>query len=208
MSVPAQDDDPDVLLMGVCMSHEALRAALAEQTAECQSLTAQLTEAREARQREDARHEAKLIAVMNERDEARQIIADAEAALPALDVDESKPLPKRIADEMADYYVVMDHCSEVYYHFTRSQISKPMTLPSEVIRLGEDIQSQDIDEAVKEEVESAVTEARGQVIAEIRKWLESEYRDDQPAYGRKNDIPITRVLDKIATLDTRREGEE
>lgn len=53
-------------------SHELLRAVLAAHTAECHALSAQLTEEREARQRERERHKAKMIEVMNERNEARE----------------------------------------------------------------------------------------------------------------------------------------
>lgn len=36
-------------------------------------------------------------------------------------------------DELADFRMVMDHCSQIYMHCSGGKISKPNTLPEEVI---------------------------------------------------------------------------
>ena len=48
--------------------------------------------------------------------------------------------------ELADFRMVMNHCSEVYCHFTRDRISKPQTLPREVITVAEDLENEELEE--------------------------------------------------------------
>jgi hypothetical protein len=67
-----------------------------------------------------------------------------------LDTDEHKTLSQRVADEISDYKMVMDHCSEIYMHCSGGRISKPQTMPFEVIGILNDEQSKDIDEAITE----------------------------------------------------------
>lgn len=75
--------------------------------------------------------------------------------------------PDKIMDELADFHMVVDHCSKVYDHFTNGRISKPQTLPSEVIAVAEDIMNGHINEAVKEARKETLEEA-AQVCAEER----------------------------------------
>jgi hypothetical protein len=46
-------------------------------------------------------------------------------------------LDRWMDNELADYGVVLKHCSEVYDYLSGGRISKPNTLPSEVIALAE-----------------------------------------------------------------------
>jgi hypothetical protein len=65
--------------------------------------------------------------------------AEAEADLEHL---RDETVAQWLKDELADYDMVMEHCSEVYYHFSGGRISKPQTLPSEVIAVAEELRSQ------------------------------------------------------------------
>lgn len=83
--------------------------------------------------------------------EAADTLAAIDAALPPLDAGEAKPLQQRVADEMADYAMVIDHASRVYCHITSSRISKPNTLPEVVIAEADDLERHRQEEAIAEE---------------------------------------------------------
>jgi len=55
-----------------------------------------------------------------------------------------------LARELADYKMVIDHCTAVYCHVTRDRVSKPQTLPSVVIAIADDFATEDYDEAYAE----------------------------------------------------------
>lgn len=83
--------------------------------------------------------------------QAREI-AEASAALDGYAApDPDKPLAQRIRDELADFQMVIRHCAEIYCHVTDSRISKPNTLPSEVIAVADDLEAEHTWEAVAEE---------------------------------------------------------
>jgi hypothetical protein len=48
--------------------------------------------------------------------------------------------------ELDDFQMVIRHCEEVYSHFTRDRISKANTLPSEVIRVAEDLENAELEQ--------------------------------------------------------------
>jgi hypothetical protein len=57
-------------------------------------------------------------------------------------------------NELADYRMVLRHCSETYDHFTEGRISKPNTLPREVFAVAEELAQERFAEMVKDEVEA------------------------------------------------------
>ena len=69
-----------------------------------------------------------------------------EAEVERLERERAHPPPelldKWMQDELADFKMVMDHCSTVYDHFTCGRISKPATLPSEVIAVAEELEAE------------------------------------------------------------------
>lgn len=54
-------------------------------------------------------------------------------------------------NELADFSTVIDHCSRIYSWASGGKISKPMTLPEEVIAEGEDRETREIEEAIAED---------------------------------------------------------
>lgn len=69
---------------------------------------------------------------------------------------EGKTLKEAIAAEMSDYEMIIDHCTQIYGAASGYRISKPNTLPSNVIAIMEDIAQKDIDEAVREAVHDII----------------------------------------------------
>ena len=63
-----------------------------------------------------------------------------------------KDLLQALKDEWHDFMLVCHHCSVIYDAASGGRISKPLTLPAQVIAQMEDRESRDIDEAVKEAV--------------------------------------------------------
>jgi len=60
---------------------------------------------------------------------------------------------KWLKDEGKDLKTVMDHCSQVYMHFSGGNISNPMTFPSEVIAIAEELEEERFQEALEENSE-------------------------------------------------------
>lgn len=95
------------------------------------------------------------------------------------------PLLARIAAltrEYQDYMTIADHCTAVYSHFSGGRISKPFTLPSEVIAQAEEIQNKDFQEWLEVELEP--------IKARLLEWVELWWR--VPAVPAKacNDLAI------------------
>lgn len=67
-----------------------------------------------------------------------------------LDRGEVVSLGERVAREMADLAMLCHHCTTVYMHMTDGRISKPNTLPSEVIGVAEDLEQERTSEAIRE----------------------------------------------------------
>lgn len=93
--------------------------------------------------------------------ELRETIRKAEAALPPLDDGEVKPLPQRIADEMADFYGVVENVAKVYYHITNGRISKANTLAEVVMAVSDDIYTAECEASEKELREQVAALTRG-----------------------------------------------
>jgi hypothetical protein len=118
-------------------------------------------------------------------------LQEASAALDELAApDPGKSLAQRIRDEFADFQMVIGHCSEVYDHFSRGRISKPNTLPSEVISIANDVESEDIEEAIKEAREEwgAEREAtEGALRQVVDRWkqqaVEARHEAGRTIYG-------------------------
>lgn len=55
-----------------------------------------------------------------------------------------------IENEMSDYRMILDHCTEVYDEASGGRVSKPNTLPSVVLDFMREDRSKDVDEAVAE----------------------------------------------------------
>lgn len=67
---------------------------------------------------------------------------------------ESKSLPERLRAEVHDFHLLYEHCSAAYYHMTDGLISNPLTLPSEVIRVADDVFTDAVREAVLDECQA------------------------------------------------------
>lgn len=92
-----------------------------------------------------------LRALLTAYQEGQQRLVDASAALDTLVApDPSKPLAQRIRDEFADFQVVCDHCTQIYFHVTNGRISKPMTLPSIVLAISDDLDTEQQEAAIAE----------------------------------------------------------
>lgn len=111
--------------------------------------------------------------------ETQREIAEATKALDdvaPLPDGESKPLGQRVADEMADFFVVMDHCSLAYDYITGGIVSKPMTLWPQVETLGDDRLMKEVQEQVEEEtqdVRDELTSAQAEIarLREGMRWI-------------------------------------
>jgi len=57
----------------------------------------------------------------------------------------------KVRRELHDYSRMMKECGEVFCHVTNSRISKPNTKAFEVIAIHDDIRSEEIEEAKKEQ---------------------------------------------------------
>jgi hypothetical protein len=111
-------------------------------------------------------------------DKAEATVRELEEASHALDElvapDPEKSLAQRIRDEFADFQMVIDHCTEVYDHFSRGRISKPNTLPREVISEAEGFAQEDTAEAIKEATEELEATVRELEQARDRWFIECE----------------------------------
>lgn len=79
-------------------------------------------------------------------------IDSLEACYPELATMSREDLIQALRNELADIHMLEHHCSTVYSHVTRGQVSKATTLPEVVIGIADDFNIRDIDEAVKEEL--------------------------------------------------------
>ena len=107
------------------------------------------------------------------RQDAEQGIATLGETLAQLMRQATDPLLARIAAltrEYQDYMTIAGHCAEVYSHFSGGRISKPFTLPSEVIAQAEAIQDADFEEYCKEHLEVALEPIRERLREFTRAW--------------------------------------
>lgn len=113
-------------------------------------------------------------------DDVRFLLAEIDAASATLDElaapDPTKPLPQRIRDEIADFQMVIGHCSEIYDNISGGLVSKPTTLPSVVLQLASDRTQALIEEATKDiaaerdealAMRDAIAEAKAPASAEV-----------------------------------------
>jgi len=73
---------------------------------------------------------------------------------PDLDTMSRDDLVRALKAESSDVWMLERHVSRAYCWMTNDMISKPTTLPEAVIAVAEDIRSQEIDEAVKDELDA------------------------------------------------------
>jgi len=103
---------------------------------------------------------------------AHKALADAleerNAAREELGLPPQELLDKWLANELHDMEMYADHCSKIYYWASDGRISKPNTLPGEVIRVAEDLETERTWEAVKEE-----TASLRETIQSVE-WVESD----------------------------------
>lgn len=71
------------------------------------------------------------------------------------DTCEHSPLTRSLCNELADVAMLISHCTEVYCHFSGGRISKPNTLPAEVVAVAEELENERVDREVKEALELA-----------------------------------------------------
>jgi hypothetical protein len=80
----------------------------------------------------------------------------------------------QVAREMADYLMIMEHCTEIYSEVSRSRVSKPETLPSVVIGMYHEALTEAEDDAIRSLIEELEDAERGpfastaEVVALIR----------------------------------------
>lgn len=67
---------------------------------------------------------------------------------------ETKALPQRVKDELADFSMVVDHLTETYCHFSGGAVSKPGTLPRVVFDIASERESEERRSAIGEALES------------------------------------------------------
>lgn len=81
------------------------------------------------------------------------------------EADEPEDKPFRFAAEMADFEMIIGHCTEAYGWMSGYQVSKPNTLPTAVIAIAEDRRTEEDDELVEE-----VTAPLHREIGSLRAW--------------------------------------
>lgn len=77
---------------------------------------------------------------------------------------------EKIKAELFDYYHLIRNASEVYDHVTNGLISKPNTLPSEVIAVHDDLESGRIELAAVKARYCALVEVDKRLPAPINQW--------------------------------------
>lgn len=164
-------DEQDAALVDLADRLHASKAEADRQRTRAEAAEAELNKERLEVIGAIARKEAAQRDAANQRAEVERLTArlrDASTMLNELVApDPSKELAQRIHYEFADFKMVVDHCSEVYDHFSRGRISKPNTLPREVITLADDFATQDVKEAVAEETQE-LREGLAAVTARLR----------------------------------------
>jgi hypothetical protein len=140
------------------------------------------------------RAEAEGLALRAERDAYRQQLLEASFALDEVVApDPDKPLAQRIRDEFADFSMVLDHCSEIYDRASGGRISKPNTLPREVIQEMEDLQTRQENEAIEEATAELVAENDALRTALQQKTEEWETRFPPSSW----DTPLHKMLANV-----------
>lgn len=113
-------------------------------------------------------------------------VADLRARAERLEREIAQPpvelLERWMQNELSDYRMVIDHCTRTYSHFSRGRISKPNTLPEEVIREAEEFETRDIEDAVNEATEELRAERDG-LAAEVRASRALDDREDHEKDG-------------------------
>lgn len=118
------------------------------------------------------------LAVLRELSALRHTLAAASAALDELVApDPDKPLPQRIRDEFHDFKMVLDHLTTVYDHFSNGRITKPNTLPAEVIAVASDLATKEQREAIEEETRA--------LRAELDELLHQKQQSETPMFSRR-----------------------
>ena len=92
-------------------------------------------------------------------EERSRFVAAHEAAAESAPECPAEVIAGWLARELADFQMVINHCTEVYVHVTRDRISKPHTLPGEVIALHDDFLTEECEEARDEGFQEAIATA-------------------------------------------------
>ena len=79
------------------------------------------------------------------------------------------PTGRAAANELHDFAMVLDHCIEVYKAASGGRISKPTTLPSEVVSVMERLQQEAVEQVVEErDAAQAALAAAEREVRELR----------------------------------------
>lgn len=104
-----------------------------------------------------------------------------ETAIAALRKPPADVIRHWLDNELADFAMVIRHCSTVYSEVTGGRISKPTTLPEEVLAVANDLETERTERAVAEAVEEAKEdhERTKKLLADCRSELETVRGDAQ-----------------------------
>ena len=144
----------------------------------------------------DARLEAARAAIV------AHVAAEREAA--RREAQEQPPpelLEKWMQNELSDYRMVLDHCTRIYSHFSRGRISKPNTLPEEVIAVAEEFDQHDIEEAVREALDDKRAGSSGvpPSVFVTHAWVKPELRCPEAPMHRWDGDGCCKACGKYAT---------
>lgn len=74
---------------------------------------------------------------------------------------------QNVVDELHDIHMLVDHVTTVYSHFSGGMISKPNTLPTEVILLSDRREQEDLEEHV-EDILKVISEVYDIPVEELK----------------------------------------
>ena len=130
------------------------------------------------------------------RDVAEAVYAHTEAALAEKEAEigevigwkpGEKTLLQAIKDEWHDFMMVLSHCSAIYDAASGGRISKPQTLPSEVIREMERRETEETTQEVEEETADlrAALAEREREVARLQHVIDDKYPAPPNEYLRR-----------------------
>lgn len=74
---------------------------------------------------------------------------------------------ERALAELNDIHMLIDHCTKIYSHFSGGMISKPNTLPFEVIHMSDRREQEELEEHV-EDILNVISEVHNIPIEELK----------------------------------------
>lgn len=126
-----------------------------------------------------------------------------ETALAALRQPPMNVIGHWLDNELADFAMVIRHCSTVYSEVSGGRISKPTTLPEEVLAVANDLETERVEEAIAEALAAERADHE-----ETKKLLEALLADDGPDGRRVTNAQHVALREDSCPAATRKAAEE